>query len=360
MNRKYQKPKRNYLTIKNNLNNKEGKQIYSDRIHESEKYKKNIFFNLFKKENPSFLRFKNKNIPSIIKNPERIYFKELEEMKSNYLKTKSYDKRTGLFDSNLFNSKNKFYKNSYYNTVNFPTENNHNPSGQKLRFRTLKYIDYLDYCQRKKLSKNSFNNKKFSNSNNNLVKKDNFFFTSLSINNTKQELTRIENDESQNKSNNKNDFNAEKKLLNKNKISTKKMEAFLLKYKRNKFNKVKSNLLLKSKSQLKNNKKSLMNKILYLFNDPLNPYSINFSTSILKNLFHVDFHYKNFEQGVPSLRTKKINKTLDPINKKGINRMSKFQYDNLYSDRNIKEYKSHLYKFTHSEQKFARKKLLNH
>ena len=310
MNRKYQNPKRNYLAIKYNLNNKEEKHIYSDRIQESEKYKKNIVYNLFKKEKPSFLRFKNKNIPSIIKNPERIYFKELEEMKSNYLKTKSYDKRTGLFDLNLFNSKNKFYKNSYYNTVNFPTENNHNSSGQKLRFRTLKYIDYLDYCQRKKLSKNSFNNKKFSNSNNSLVKKDNFFFTSLSINNTKPESTRTENEENQNKSNNKIDFNAEKKLLNKNKISTKKMEAFLLKYKRNKFNKVKSNLLAKSKSQFKNNKKSLMNKILYLFNDPLNPYSINFSTSILKNLFHVDFHYKNFEQGVPSLRTKKINKTL--------------------------------------------------
>ena len=105
MNRKHQNSKRNYLTIKNNLNNKEEKQIYSDRIRESEKYKKNIVYNLFKREKPSFLRFKNKNIPSIIKNPERIYFKELEEMKSNYLKNKSYDKRTGLFDSNLFNSK---------------------------------------------------------------------------------------------------------------------------------------------------------------------------------------------------------------------------------------------------------------
>ena len=256
--------------------------------------------------------------------------------------------------------KNKFYKNSYYNTINFPTESHHNSSGQKLRFRTLKYIDYLDYCQRKKLNKNSFNTKKFSNSNNSLVKKDNFFFTSLSINNTKSESTRTEKEESQNKSNNKNDFNPEKKLLYKNKISTKKMEAYLLRYKRNKFNKVKSNLLAKSKSQFKNNKKSLMNKILHLFNDPLNLYSINFSTSILKNLFNVDFHFKNCELGVPSLRTKKINKTLDPINKKGINRMNKFQYDNLYSDRNTKKYKSHLFKFTHSEQKFTRKKLLNH
>ena len=277
-------------------------------------------------------------------------------MKSNYLKTKSYDKRTGLFGSNLFNSKNNLYKDSYYNTVNFPTESHHNSSSQQLRFRTLKYNYYLDYCLRKKLNKNSFNYKKFSKSKNNLVKKDNFFFTSLSINNSKPELTQNENDESQNKSKNKNDFNAEKKLLYENKLSTKKMEAYLLKYKRNKFNKVRSNLLLESKSQFKNNKKLLMNKILYSFNDPLNPYSINFSTSILKNMFNLDFHYKKLELGVPSLRTKKINKTLDPINKKTINRMSKFQYNNLYSFRNIKKVKSLHYKLTHSEQNFSRKK----
>lgn len=362
MNKKHQNPKRNDIIIKNNLNNKEEKQIYSDRIHELEKYKKNIVYNLFKKEkeNPNFIRFKNKYSPSIIKNPERIYLKELEEMKSNYLKTKSYDKRTGLFDSNLFNSKNNFYTNSYYNTVYFPTESHHNSSSQQLRFRTLKYNDYLDYCLRKKLNKNSFNYKKFSKSKNNLVKNDNFFFTSLSINNTKPELTRIENDESQNKSKNKNDFNAEKKLLYENKILTKKIEAYLLKYKRNKLKKVKSNLLLKSKSQFKNNKKSLMNKILYLFNDPLNPYSINFSTSILKNLFNLDFHYKKFELGVPSLRTKKINKTLDPISKKAINRMNKFHYDNLYSNRNIKKDKSLHYKLTQSYQNISRKKMLNH
>jgi hypothetical protein len=138
------------------------------------------------------------------------------------------------------------------------------------------------------------------------------------------------------------------------------MEAYLLKYKRNKFNKVRSNLLLKSKSQFKNNKKLLMNKILYSFNDPLNPYSINFSTSILKKLFNLDFHYKKFELGVPSLRTKKVSKSQDPINKKAINRMCKFQNDNLYSYRNINKDKSLHYKLTYSGQNFSRKKLLYH
>jgi hypothetical protein len=138
------------------------------------------------------------------------------------------------------------------------------------------------------------------------------------------------------------------------------MEAYLLKYKRNKFNKVRSNLLLKSKSQFKNNKKSLMNKIFYLFNDPINPYSINFSKSILKKLFNLDFHYKKYELGVPSLRTKKVSKSQDPINKKAINRMCKFQNDNLYSYRNINKDKSLHYKLTYSGQNFSRKKLLYH
>ena len=76
----------------------------------------------------------------------------------------------------------------------------HNSSSQHLRFRTIKYIDYLDYCKRKKLNKNSFNTSKFSNSKNNKIKTDNFFFTSLSINNLRPELTQNEHEESQNKS----------------------------------------------------------------------------------------------------------------------------------------------------------------
>ena len=360
MNKKHQNPKRNDIIIKNNLINKEEEQLLSDRIHELEKFKKKIINNLFKKEKSRFLRFKNKDNSSIIKNPERIYFKELEKMKSNYLKIKSYDKRTGLFNSNLFNSKNNLYKNSYNNTINFPTETHHNSSKQHLRFRAYKYNDYLDYNLRKKINKNYFNNKKFSNSKNSPTKKDNFFLTSLTINNTKSELTKTDNDESQNKSKNKNDFNVEKNLLYENKILTKRVDALILKYKRNKFKRVKSNILLKSKSQFKNNKKSLMNKILYLFNDPLNPYSINFSTSILKKMFNLDFYYKNSELGVPSLRTKTINKSQDPMNKKTKNIMSKFQHDNIYSYRNIKKDKSLDYKLTYSGQNFSRKKLLNH
>jgi hypothetical protein len=142
-------------------------------------------------------------------------------MKSNYLKTKSYDKRTGLFGSNLFNSKNNLYKDSYYNTI-YKILLFYSLKEKKIFMRELKYNYYLDYCLRKKLNKNIFNNKKFSKSKNNLVKKDNFFFTSLSINNSKPELIQNENDESQNKSKNKNDFNAEKKLLYENKLSTKK------------------------------------------------------------------------------------------------------------------------------------------
>ena len=93
----------------------------SSRSNKSKKNKElgqGIIFNHFKKGN--IIKNKSKTEynfkPIIFKNPEKLYFKEIIEEKINYLKMRSYDRRTGIFDIKKFNkSKNTFLNNNKKN-----------------------------------------------------------------------------------------------------------------------------------------------------------------------------------------------------------------------------------------------------
>jgi hypothetical protein len=115
--------------------------------------------------------------------------------------------------------------------------------------------------------------------------------------------------------------------------------------------------------------KTSINDILYSMNDPSNPYSINFSTFVLKKYYNLDFHFKKFELGVPLLRMKKFNlsnvkSSYFPKNKIG---MSKTSYDNFYSSN--KKYLTHQnmkktnrnfnFKSNHSDKNIYKEKKIN-
>jgi len=79
--------------------------------------------------------------------------------------------------------------------------------------------------------------------------------------------------------------------------------------------------------------KNSMKNILHSMNDPSNPYSISFSTFVLKKYYNLDLHFKKLELGVPLLRIKKFNnsKARASYFPKNKYRMAKTSYDNFYS-----------------------------
>ncbi len=88
------------------------------------------------------------------------------------------------------------------------------------------------------------------------------------------------------------------------------MRAYLQEYKNNLI-KAKTNLLLNSNKLIKNNNinnKNLLSKLLYSIDDPGNPYSLNYSKTLLKNKYNMEIHFNKFELGVPLLNIIKKNK----------------------------------------------------
>lgn len=227
-------------------------------------------------------------------------------------------------DYSNFNSLDKLknLNNSFFKT-------NHN-----FRLRVLNYIDYLDYNHKKskKVLSSNINKKKLIFKN---KKEDNFFFTSLSISKSKT----VNNKKVEEEKKNKKEINIElnptldKKIINKSKIG------YFSENRKYNFNKVKTNLLLQTRKYIKD-KKSI-NDILCSMNDPSNPYSINFSTFVLKKYYNLDFHFKKFELGVPLLRIKKFNisNAKSSYFSKNNYKMSKTSCDNFYS--NHQKYLTH-------------------
>ena len=326
-----------------------------------------IVYNHFKKGiKTNSLELKNFFKPSIIKYPQRIYLKAVEELELNYLKMKSYDRRTGTFDLKSFNkktysyiNKNKKNKNCFNTIKTSPNiiNNNNNYNNYTLNstssgLKTITFNDYLKYTinKRNKLNKLS---KKFLYHNHDMLsthnnddfssnKENNIFYTSLSINsqlteknnktnnniNTKNDkndnqyktlpnVQSIQEEKKEIKSETKIHENINKTIKNngshteKNKLSTDKMRAYLQEYKKNLI-KAKTNLLLNSNKLIKNNNnnnsKNLLSKLLYSIDDPGNPYSLNYSKTLLKNKYNMEIHYNKFELGVPLLNIKKNNK----------------------------------------------------
>lgn len=363
-NNNYKKEPKNFL-----YTNELKRMVYNETNKTKEqKEMENIVFGHFKKEvNPKKLKLQTTFSPSINKNPGDVYFRAIEEMKLNFLKMRSYDRRKGVFDSKYNKNNNNFFNynnNVYFNTIGTPSKFDNNNIYNSNFQNDLRLLnnDYLDsYSYKKKYNFNKSNDLSFSNRkklyNNNSLNmnnidnnKDNLFYTSLYIKKNKAEknnekiynyknrhiLTETDiKEEKEIKPTYKNNNSTNIKTINSSeeKASTKIMKAYLLKFK-NKKVKVKSpknNLCFQKKQDILKKEKESMNKILYSMNDPTNPYSIIFTTSILKKYYNLDFHFKKFELGVPLLRMKKVGNSrfasslFFPENN---NRISKTYYNN--------------------------------
>jgi hypothetical protein len=334
-------------------------------------------FNHFKKdENPKNLKLFGKYFnPIIRKNPGRIYMNSLQSMKLNNIKMKSYNRRTGEYSLKDNNKNYKTYFNFYPNMKkdysNFSSldklknsDKSFFSSSHNFRLRVLNYIDYLDFNNKKNKKSLSSNIKKkkliFNNN-----KKDNFFYTSLSINKSKTENNKKAEEEKKNKK--EKEINIELNPVLDSRIINKSNIGYFSENRKFNFNKARTNLMFQTKKYIRD--KTSINDILYSMKDPSNPYSINFSTFVLKKYYNLDFHFKKFELGVPLLRIKKFNLTnvkssYFPKNKIG---MSKTSYDNFYSSQN--KYLTHQnmrktnrnfdFKLNHSDKNIYKEKKRN-
>ena len=337
----------------------------------------NILYNHFKNGINSKNEVKYTFKPSINKNPERLYLKAIEDNAINYMKMRSYNRRTGIFDFKLFNKRKFIYFNKNKNVNNYfnSTKTSFNKNNYNLTPSENRILSYNDYLK-------SINDKNRINSNHKLSKisqciknellnskggeetlnnrENNLFYTSLSINsqlteknnkntnNTKTENiintnspeekkeTKSETIVKNNKNNKNNKIN--KKIYyktlnykthsaNNNRMLSKKMKFDAVKNKNNQFKY--NNVLLNSKIKNRKSSKQLLNKLLYSMNDPYNPYSINFSRNLLKNMFNMDIKFNKFELGVPLLRTKYSGKTSSLFSEKPTERMAKTSYNNF-------------------------------
>ena len=281
-----------------------------------------IIYNHFKKG------YTKKNIdkrqrfqPNIYKNPERLYLKEIFESELNNIKIKSYNRRTGIFDIKKFNKNKLDYFNNnkkYCNIFNsIKTSFNHNNSKLKT-FSNINYF-YSKNNNKKEKAINIFKNKDLEYLT--TEGSNHFFYTSLKTNSSRPIKSLTSKLKEKKGKENKNNYNKQTMINSANYKMPKKMQMYF-----NENNKKsKNNKLLHSrKITLKNKSANILNSI----EDPKNPYSINFSRSLLKNHYNFDISYNkyNFEFGVPSLSLKRSN---NRINLK--DRKAKTSYDNFPS-----------------------------
>ena len=300
----------------------------------------NMIYNHFKnnsKTRKTEVKYKFK--PLIYKNPELLYLKAIQDSELNHIKMKSYNRRTGMFDLELYKlKKNDYLKNSDYFFKTQTSFNNNNYKNCISTSSENRILSYMKYNNENNTINNNYN--KLSKINmyqndekiktieevlSNDDKDNNLFYTSISVHSHLTDKNQIMN--------NKNKIENKEYILSNNlqeeKIDTKSENII----KRNKNRKVsdykkdnykaysantnrifisqnyRNNKTLSSKTtKNKNNSKYLMDKLLYSMNDPSNPYSINFSRKLLKNMFKKDIKYNKFELGVPLLSIKNSRK----------------------------------------------------
>ena len=335
------------------------------------KYMQKLIFDHFKNDiKIKIENEKNTFKPTIFKNPQNLYFKAIEETKLNYFKMKSYDRRTGIFDLKKYNKYKDYLLNKNIRNNNYfnSTKTSFNSAFNKKKYNSIKnevkvlsYRDYFKSVNKNNKNKNnliinsdndviSLNNKHLRNLNN---ENNNFFYTSISTNiPTTKENKKLNKNMCKTKTINSN-FSEERKVSKfgkrykinknlivnsaKNKIPTQTMRAYLLDNQKNQL-KGKYSATSKSSRRIKN-KSYFMNNLFNSINDPKNPYSINFSRTLLKNKYHLDIYYdfNKIEMGVPLLSIKEAKKRKykttsafsENIEQK--KRMAKTTYDNFYS-----------------------------
>ena len=130
---------------------------------------------------------------------------------------------------------------------------------------------------------------------------------------------------------NKKELNKEMEQSLDDKVLNKTNRGYFSENRKHNLNKTKNNLIFQTKIYISD--KNSMKNILHSMNDPSNPYSISFSTFVLKKYYNLDFHFKKFELGVPLLRIKKFNtsKARASYFTNSKYRMAKIRYDNYYS-----------------------------
>jgi len=349
--KKLDKSKRNgFSNYKRNNKNENEKSfnINDGKIKEKKLYE-NLVFNHFKKEDDprSFKLFIKYFCPKIKKNPGIIYMNSFQNLKLSNLKMKLYNKKMDTFNLNDYNdilykthynfypNYKKDYSNNFKSLDKFKNTNYSflNSTNNNFRVRVLNYNDYLDYNHKKNKIIKSYINKKKLLYNSYNKNEDKFFYTSLSINKAKTEDNKKVEEE------NDKDINSKKKKkLNKeieqsldSKIINKTNRGYFSENRKHNLNKTKYNLIFQTKMYISD--KNSMKNILHSMNDPSNPYSISFSTFVLKKYYNLDLHFKKLELGVPLLRIKKFNnsKARASYFPKNKYRMAKTSYDNFYS-----------------------------
>jgi hypothetical protein len=277
---------------KNNSNLKHKSKKDNDLIHK-------IIYNHFKKgyskkNDEKKYRYR----PNIYKNPEKLYLKEIVETELKNIKFRSYNKTTGTFDLkklkknqlNFINNNKKYY--DYFNLSK--TSFNHNNS----RLKTLNNNNfYSKYKANKEKRINSLNNKDL---NFLTTEGNNFFYTSISTNsNANKPIKSLSS-----KFKEKQRINSKMKISKQNMINSannkipKKMQIY---FKENNKNTKNRGLLHSTKTTYINKSAKIWNSII----DPKNPYSINFSRSLLKHYnFDISYNKNNWELGVPLLNIK--------------------------------------------------------
>ena len=345
--------------------------------------------------------------PLIYKNPENLYLKAIQDSELNYLKMKSYNRKTGIFDSKTFESpKNVFLKpkKNFFNTMSSfsNSNNNYNYNSALSQNKILSYIDYIKYNNNKNYTiKNNYNklNKKNTylnyetiktkNANNNNEElssykdKDNNNFYSVSANSHLTEKYPIMNNK--NKIENKEYILSNKlpeeikeiksdNLFKKNiKLSRHKknnnVKAYsantnrmtISHYSKNKKTLISSKTTKTTKS--KSSGKFLTDKLLFSMNDPENPYSLYFTRNILKKMYKMDIKYNKFELGVPLLSLKHSRKRKRiKFSEKPKERMAKTSYNNFpsgfktfYSNNNIKKDNKRYFSMNRTGKNFYKK-----
>ena len=341
--------------------------------------------------------------PIIYKNPENLYLKAIQDSELNHLKLKSYNRRTGMFDLKLYNMKKNMYLNknqNFFNTrtsFNTTSHNYYDYNITSAENRIMNYKDYIKYNNTNNTINNNYNrlSKKNMYLNNEALntinancneeilsnKENNVFYTSVSEhshltdkNHLINHKNKIENkeyilsnnlpeDKNETKSENLIKENKKRKISHSiNKDNCKAYSAntnriFCAQKSKNKYT------LLSSKTTKNKNSKYLMDKLLYSMNDPCNPYSINFSRKLLKNMFNMDIKYKKFELGVPLLSIQNSGRYSKlKFSEKPKERMIKTSYNNFpsgfksfYSNKNGNKGNKRYFTMSHTGKNFYKK-----
>ena len=298
---------------KNNTNIKHKSKKENELIHK-------IIYNHFKKgyskkNDEKKYRYR----PNIYKNPEKLYLKEIVETELKNIKLRSYNKTTGTFDLNKFkkNRLNYIYNKKYYDYFDLSkTSFNHNNS----RLKTLNNNNfYSKYKTNKEKRIDSLNNKDLDFL---TTEANNFFYTSISTNTNKPIKSLSSKFKEKQRINSKIKISKQNMINSANYKIPKKMQMF---FKENNKNSKNRGLLHSTKTTYINKSAKIWNSII----DPKNPYSINFSRSLLKNYnFDISYNKYNWELGVPLLNIKSSKNRLNLNGKiKQKDRKAKTSYD---------------------------------